>query len=447
MSTRRKSKQWTAAKDIPVVDGYDILVCGGGPAGIGAAVAAGRGGARTLLIERLNWVGGMGAGAARENWADTQNGSVFAELERRLTAIGKAKRRFDPQSHVNTMGRVAIHGETLKVAALQMVKEAGVDILFGAVVVGVKKEGDLVRGVIVGAKGGLFHVKAKVVVDATADGDVAAGAGAEYLKGDPGNGRLMHVNYYLKLKDVDLEKYEREKPSEETLLQWIGEALKSGKLHPPKGIFSPDAEFFPYHLPMRTLKLHYWEIEGVDCSDPFAVSKTLTDCQVASFEIVEFCRNRLPGYERCGIERVQDSLGVRESRRIVGQYTLTRDDVLSARKFDDGIAKACFFIDYHDSPPGQTVPYTLEFKKKFSPPQGDWYEIPYRCLLPKKVKGLLLAGRCVSADRDAFASLRVMATCMYTGEAAGAAAAMAVALKVSPHEVDGEKVRGKVVFD
>ncbi len=114
-------------------------------------------------------------------------------------------------------------------------------------------------------------------------------------------------------------------------------------------------------------------------------------------------------------------LGTRESRRLKGLYTLTVDDVLSASKFSYGIAKACFFIDFHDSPPGKTIPYDLQFKREHSSPAGDYYEIPYRCLLSEGVSALLAAGRCISADRPAMASLKVMSTCIYTGEEGGCA--------------------------
>ena len=139
-------------------------------------------------------------------------------------------------------------------------------------------------------------------------------------------------------------------------------------------------------------------------------------------------------------------MGTRESRRIIGTYVLTKEDVLNARKFEDGISRACFFMDLHDSPPGITTSqFTKQFVKANRPPAGDWYEIPYRCLVPKSVKGFLTAGRCISSDREANGSLRVMPTCMFTGEAAGTAAAMAIAEGLLPHELDGRRVRKKMM--
>ena len=443
MSDRQRTTMPSQAASL--LGEYDVVVCGAGPAGIGAAIAAARGGARTLLVERLSYVGGLGAHTRIYSWCDTQGGPIFDELEDRIGRLGKANRRFDPERHIYQRGRVTLHGETLKAVALRMIREAGADVLFGTTGTGPLMTDGTVAGVFVANKGGLFLINAPVVIDATADADIAAGAGAEFLKGDPEDGRLMHGNFMFDLGNVDGKRARRESLPEERLLERIADAHASGKLRAPRGAFRPQAENFPYHLPEHTLVLNYWELEGIDCSDPLAVSDLLVECQLIALQVVEFARGHLPGYESCEIARFWDVLGTRESRRIVGQYTVTRDDVLAARKFDDGIAQACFFIDFHDSPPGTTIPYDLEFKRANTPPSGDWYEIPYRCLVPEKIRGLLVAGRCISADRSALASLRVMPTCMFTGEAAGAAAALAIADGVLPHELDGREVRKRIL--
>jgi hypothetical protein len=222
----------------------------------------------------------------------------------------------------------------------------------------------------------------------------------------------------------------------------VNRAHREGRLHPPEGVYRPVAESFPYHLPEGQWALAKWEIEGVDPTDPVAVSHTLTECQLAALEVVLFCREHLPGFEGCRIARFPSLLGTRESRRIVGEYVLTGEDVLAGRKFADGIASAYFFMDLHDSPPGiTTAQFTNEYVMANRPPKGDWYEIPYRCLVPAQVQGLLVAGRCISSDREANGSLRVMPTCMFTGEAAGTGAAIAISEGMLPHEVDGRWVR------
>jgi len=433
------------ASRVAVADDHDVVVCGAGPAGLGAAIAAGRGGARTLLVEQLYHVGGMATSTPVNTWCDTQGGPILDELEARVDALGKARRLFQPNAHIYPKGRVSLGGETVKAVALRMVREAGVDVLFGTTAAGAVVEGGAVRGVVFANKGGLSLARARVVVDCTADGDVAAQAGARFERGDPDDGRIMHVNFMFQLRGIDGEAFQRDKPSDEDLVARIQDALAAGELHAPRGVFRPCAEAFPFHLPEGKLCLNSWEIEKVDPSDPQAVSDTLVECQLIALEVVEFCRRHLPGHERCEIARFWDVLGTRESRRLVGRATVTRDDLLAGRKFPDGIAQACFFIDFHDSPPGRTIPYDIEFKRRNTPPPGDWYEIPYGCLLPEGVGGLLVAGRCISADRSALASLRVMPTCMFLGQAAGTAAALAVDAGIPPAEVDGREVRRLVI--
>jgi len=433
--------------ELPSVGEYDVIVCGAGPAGLGAAIAAARGGAKVLLVERAFYVGGMSTATGINCWCDTPGGAIFDELEARVGKLGKASRRFDPQGYLWEKGRVTLHGETVKAVALKMVLEAGAEVLFGTVAARALVDSGSVRSVVLANKGGLSLACLRVVIDCTADADVAASAGARFLKGDPEDGRLMHVNFMFSLGGVDLEKAQREALPDERVVGLLREAHRRGELHAPHGAFRPRPEVFPYHPPEGCLILNYWEIEGVDASDPLAVSATVAECQVIALEVVEFCRGNLPGYEKCEISRFWDVLGTRESRRVVGLYELTREDVLAGRKFEDGVARACFFIDFHDSPPGRSIPYDLAFKRRNSPPPGDWYEIPYRCLVPESVQGMLVAGRCISADRSALASLRVMPTCMFTGQAAGTAAALAVAAGLKPHEVDAREVRARLLAD
>ena len=424
---------------------YDVVVCGGGPAGIGAAAASARNGARTLLVERLSHVGGVATGAFIYHWMDTPGGPIFDDLVKRLQEVDAAHWYYDPESH-RTPGRVQFCTETLKVVALKMLREAGVEILFCSMAESAWMEENRARGVWVANKGGRSRIEAPVVIDCTADGDLAASAGAHFLKGDPDDGRLQHVNFKYHLDGVDWSEFKKHEPAPEECLRLVRDAQNAGTLQAPSGVFRPPAELFPYYRDEGEWTLSKWEIEGVDSSDPLSISNCLVECQLAAFEVVQFCRRQLPGFEKCRISRFPDVLGTRESRRIIGDYVLTGDDVLSARKFEDGIARACFFIDFHDSPPGRTIPYSPEFKKANRPSAGDWYEIPYRSLVPKGIEGMLVAGRCISSEREAQASLRVMPTCLYTGAAAGTAAAIAARKGVLPREAEvGRLVRAALL--
>jgi len=426
---------------IPLAGAYDVIVCGAGPAGLGAALAAGRRGARTALLERMGAVGGLAVHSPVNTWCDTPGGRLFDELEARLAALGKVRRASHPDRHVYPRGRAVLEREALKLVAMEMLREAGVEVRLGTAFAQALTEGEQVTGVVVADKNGLAVLSAPVVIDCTADADVAASAGAECLKGDPEDGRLMHVNFMYEIVGADREQYAARQPATDDLLAMIAAAHASGELIAPPGCFRPRAATFPYHPDEDCLVLTSWEIEGVDCSDWAAVNALLGQCQVAALQVVRFARAHLPGYEHCGVGRVWDVLGTRESRRLVGQATLTGEDVLAARKFPDGIAQATFFIDFHDSPPGRSIPYTQDFRVSHAPPLGDWYEIPYGCLVPRRVTGLLVAGRCISAAREGLASMRVMPSCMFTGEAAGTAAALAVQRGCLPHQLDGRELK------
>ncbi|MCG3149120.1 MAG: hypothetical protein PCFJNLEI_02579 [Verrucomicrobiae bacterium] len=438
--TERLWRERTPAA-IPEAGVWDVVVCGGGPAGIAAAIAAGRTGARTLLIEQLTNVGGMNPGAHTNLCCDSPGGPIFIELEMRLAQIGHAHRTFRPERDLDKAGRVHLHGEMLKAVAMEMLLEAKVELRFGTFVSAAELAGNRVIGVIATGKGGARLFRAGVVVDCTADADVAASAGAPFFKGDPQDGRVQHVNYKPVLGGQKTEVFELQKPEPAVLREMARQAVAAGLLHPPTGIFKPMAECFPFDDRTGKMNFDYWEIANVDPTDAAAVSRTLAECQRAALEMIRFARQNLPGFEKAYIARFPALLGTRESRRIAGQYVLTRDDVLTGRKFADGIARACFFMDFHDSPPGSTTPYSIDFKRANRPPPGDYYEIPYRALVPREIEALLVAGRCISSDRSAHASLRVQPTCFFTGEAAGLGAAMAVKSGQLPGALDAGPIR------
>jgi FAD dependent oxidoreductase len=433
----------SVTENVPILDGYDVVVCGAGSAGLGAAVAAARAGARTLLVEQLGHLGGMATSANIGCFCDSPAGPVYAELIERLQSLDAGHWVPKPPRY-HAPGRMPYHGETLKLVAMDMVHGAGADVMLTTVVDSPYMLDSAVAGVFVANKGGRALVKANVVIDATADADVAAGAGAEVMKGDPDDGRLQHVNFRFTLDNVDIELFKRDGPARDELIAMLQEAHKDGRIRVPANIFRPHPKTFPWDTLSEELSTGYFEIEHVDASDPIAVNRTLCECHLATLDIIRFCRENLPGYEKCRVNPIQSILGTRESRRIMGGYVLAGADVINAHKFDDGIARASFWIDHHDSPPGITMPHTIEHIVSTRPAEGDWYEIPYRCLVPKGVRGLLVAGRCISCDRDAQASMRIMPTCMYTGTAAGIAAAMAGNMGVRPDELDGREVRRQI---
>ncbi len=399
---------------------YDVTVCGGGPAGVGAAVAASQAGAKTLLLEQLGHVGGMPTSADLVAFCDTMGGPIYDELITLLKKMDAGNYSYDPETH-HKPGRFRFHSETMKAAAMKMLLDSGAEVLLQTVATGAHMSGkNKVGGVNIANKSGCFFIKSKFVIDCTADGDIAASAGAKFMKGDPKDRRIQHVNFRYSIGGIDKDVFEKNSPPPKKIRRIFQNAIKKGEIVPPDNLFAPSAECFPYNSKKSQLSLAYWEIEKVDPSDALAVSKTLAQCHRAAFDVIKFCRKNLSGHENAKIAHLPATLGTRESRRILGDYVLTRDDVIKGRKFKDAVARANFWIDLHDSPPGQDfTTYSVEHKKNTRPAEGDWFDIPLRCLIPKGLKGILVAGRCISADREAQAATRMIPTCFYTGAAAG----------------------------
>jgi len=176
---------------------------------------------------------------------------------------------------------------------------------------------------------------------------------------------MQHVNYKWRMSGVDTQTAERDAGAPEKIAALARQEIAAERLRPPPGVVGPPAAAFPWNPVAGRLWLTYWEIEKVDPTDPVAVSRCLAACQVAALDVVRFCRTHVPGYENCRVEALPGLLGTRESRRILGKYVLTGEDVKAGRKFDDGIARCCFFADLHDSPPGLTMPDALSNMRRW----------------------------------------------------------------------------------
>jgi len=422
---------------------WDVIVCGGGPAGIGAAIAAARGGARTLLVEALQHLGGLATSHRLATMCDSPGGPIYDELMGRLMDLDSAWYRENPERYYPP-GRTGYRPEMFKAVAVEMADEAGVEMLLGTVAEAGWLDGGAVAGVHVVNKAGRSLARAQVVIDCTADADIAAGAGAPFVQGDPEDGRIQHCNFAWRIGGVDGERFKSDGPDAEELERLCRDAVAAGDITPPDAVFGIDPGAFPWSGNQQAIA-QSWELQHIDPTDPRQTSRALVQCQRAALQIVRVLRERVPGYEDCVIEKIATVLGTRESRRIVGGYTVTGEDVLNGAKFADGVVPAWFWLDLHDPEPGRSTPYPLEYVQANRPARGDWYEIPYRCLVPREPLGILVAGRCVSCDHAAQGSLRVMPTCMYLGQAAGTAAAWAAEAGVHPHELDGAALKRELM--
>ena len=406
----------------------DVLVAGGGPAGIGAAVAAARNGADVLLVEGANSLGGMASNGLVTTMLRVAGceGGIVREIWARLEVLDSA--------HVSGRG-AEVNASVFKLAALQIAREAGVRLLLHALAGEAITDGKRVLGARIAGKGGIQSVSARVVVDATGDGDLAASAGAAWEKGRE-DGSLQAVSLNFELAGVDRSAL----PTWDEFVKLSGQAIQDGAIDLPPYVkslhFGREHPFYPAGVTHFQLDL----ATGVDASDPESLTEGEAVCHERVLQIWRFLKERVPGFEDSAIVNVAAYLGVRETRRIRGERVLCDDDVLSARKFPDGISRGSFYMDVHD---GQTK--TPEYKASLAPPPGDFYEIPYGCLVPLDLDGLLVCGRCISTTRMANGSIRIQATCMNTGQAAGTAAALCVQRGVRPRDVSGAELRGVLV--
>jgi glycine/D-amino acid oxidase-like deaminating enzyme len=421
-----------------IADRYQVVVVGAGSAGSSTAISAARSGARTLLIDRLGFMGGTSTAVLDTFYAfytptpEPQRvvGGLGWEVVQRLTDAGVAFER--PNTYGAGTG-VTYDQETLKVTWERLALDAGVELLLHTWATGVRVEDGRVTGVRVWNKGGESWIGAEIVVDASGDADVAALAGARYE--DFGTtGRVQSLSTLFRLANVDIERAAQTKKAE--LWALMRSAAETGAYQLPR------LEGSWHRTPFAGIVMvHMTRVPNIDATDPVALTDAELEGRRQVREYHRFLRDRVPGFEASVIVGTSPSIGVRESRRVIGDYQLTRDDVLAARRFDDEIALCGAPIEDH-GPGGET-----DWQYVAGGGQGTVYGIPYRALLPAGLDGLLAAGRCFSATHDAHASARSMATCMAMGQAAGTAAALAVRGNSVPRALDVATLRERLQRD
>ena len=436
----------------------DVLVVGGGNAGCAAAIAAARNGARTLLVERYGFLGGTATASMVGPWMtfhagdDRIVGGIAEEIVERLAARGGSPGHVrDASDYVATI--TPFDPEIHKGLLFEMMAEAGVDLLLHAYFLeAVRDEHGIVLGARFATVAGPREERAMVTIDATADAYVAASAGVAVQQGDA-RGRVQPASLMFRLSHVDLAetaRYLREHPDqlrsslnidERTpqrltavagLYELWERARRRGDVKVPRELVSFFATPYPDEVTVNMTRVV--DIDPLDADD---LTRAEIEARGQVMELFAFFKRDVPGFARCRIAATATQIGIRESRRIVGLYTLTRDDVLTGRAFDDGIARSAYPIDIHNPSGSGTTTQRL--------PAGAAYEIPYRCLVPATVDGLLVAGRCISTTHEALASTRLTPTVMTLGQAAGTAAALAAASRVQPRAVDPAALRARLV--
>jgi hypothetical protein len=437
------------ARRVPVLLETDVAVVGGGTTGPLAAIAAARQGKRVVLIERFGSLGGNLTLGLNTKPSGALVGGLPLEIWNLARSVGGAG-----EDYVATVknGGVKIASpcdpEIMKVLLTRMCADSGVQILFETVVSAPVLDGKTVTGVIVESKSGRQCVAAKVVIDCSADADIATRAGAPYVLGSGSDDPVTQpVSMYFTMDRVDLTRLaEWARTSDDIPARAIPDSVAGLAYGLWLTGFNKSLRRFQDETGVRlqrdniTLKtadgrmyVNGTRVTGVDIFDPVQFTRAVLECYRQIEGVARYLRERVPGFEAARIETIAPVLGVRETRHIVGDYTLTAADSRNGTRFADSIAADASALDIHE-PRGADVDF------QGLPP----YEIPYRCLVPQQVEQILVAGRCISADHGAHARSRNMPACMATGQAAGIAAAVAINERVSVRNVSVAKVQRRL---
>ena len=418
---------------LPVAAEADVLVCGAGPAGIGAALGAARAGCRrVLLVEAGNAVGGVSTTGMMSHWTGSTESPLMEEICRL-----QSQSVLLPEGEVGKSDHFICH-EALKNAYLRLLDEAGVQLRLYTNVVDAIAEGGRVRGVVTESKSGREAIFAKVVVDATGDGDVAARAGAAFDMGREGDGVCQPVTLMFRLGGVDTARCIAPGSFETTVEVPAGEiqALARENLPPPAG----HVLLYRQHLPGE-MCVNMTNVTDIDGTDAAALTRAELECRRQMESIVAFLRRYAPGYEHCYVVASASQIGVRETRHFRTLHTMTGDDIVEARQFDDWIATRNHFnFDIHNT---RGAGLDANGAQAHFRAKGK-YTIPYRSCVPETLDGLLLAGRNIGGTHKAHSNFRVMPICLNVGQGVGIAAAIASARDLLPRDVPAADIQAEL---
>ena len=415
------------AKKLPIVKKADVIVAGAGPAGFAAAYSAAKNGADTILIEALGNVGGVSTSGLMSHWTGTANSKVYYEI---LDQCAKK---------IGCETTITIDPEILKTVYLEMLDDVGCAVRLYTTVSDVITENGCVKGVITESKSGREVILADAIIDASGDGDIAAKAGVPFIKGREEDGKMQPATLMFKVAGVDTDRAVFPGSFETTVDTSKGElqALARKILPAPAG----HVLLYRTTLPgvVTCNMTNCIDIDGTNTDD---LTKATIICRKQIPEIVKFLREYAPGYENCYVISSASLIGIRETRHFEGEYTITEEDICTARVFDDYVVKDAYFnFDVHNITGAGLDKTGVQHKFK----QKKGYTIPYRCLLPKSIDGLLLCGRNISGTHMAHSNFRAMPICAAIGEAAGAAAAIAVNKNIPVRNVTAEEIQ-KLIF-
>ena len=411
---------------LPVARSVDVLVVGGGPAGCAAAIAAAREGADTLLVEQFGFLGGMGTAGLVPAFCP------FSDREQIITrgvglAVLEDMKAGMPHLDADALDWVPINPERLKVVYERRVTDAGGRILFLTHFIdSVMGDDGQITSVIINNKSGLRRIGATVLIDCTGDADVALAAGVPCEKGDPATGELQPCTLCFVLAGIDNQRLQPWLWADGGQNLLLKPAIAAAKAAGDLDILEEAANVA--HQSTSTIGFNFSHVFDVDATNAEQLSHAHIEGRRLVSHLTNFVRKYLPGCEQAVLVSSGVQIGVRETRRIVGDYALMLDDYFARRSFPDEIARNAYYIDIHlskrawEQHQGKPIDWDAQ-THQYQP--GESHGIPFRCLVPRGAENLLVAGRCISTDRPVQGSTRTMPNCLATGEAAGCAAALA----------------------
>lgn len=419
-------------RQIPIKAEVDVLVVGSGPAGFCAALSAGRLGVKTMIIEQNGALGGIATSGLMSHWTGSSGSKVYKEILKRSAEIneGDFKDKITPY----------IDPEKLKTLMLQMLTEADVSIQLYTFASDVIMEGNCLKGVIVESKSGREAILAKVIIDASGDGDIAARVGVDFTLGREDDNKMQPATIMFKVGGVDYSRAVFLPSFESTYETEKGELQALAKKHIP----FPAGHVLLYKSTLPGIvTCNMTNCIGIDGTKADDLTKAEIMCRSQMDYIVKFLRRFVPGYENCYIISSASLMGIRETRHFEGEYKLNENDILASRVFADWVVRdASFNFDVHNIT-GAGLDKT-GVQKHF--PKIAGYTIPYRSLLPVKVDNLLLSGRNISGTHMAHSNFRVMPICAGIGEAGGIAAALAVKKGITPRQVEAGEIQKYLAY-
>lgn len=414
---------------------YDIIVIGGGIAGSAAALSAAREGRKVLLIEQSNALGGTAAGSLvipfmPYSYIDPQtkekiplSRGIFAEI---LEELRKCNSLYE---YTDLEFDTSFHEEYLKLILNRMLTKAGVRLLFHSYLIDAETQNGHIEGVTVANKSGKQAFCADYFIDATGDGDLAALSGCDFRLGREEDGLCQPMTLCFRVGNVDVDKYISEERAD--AIKLYKEYKAAGRI---KNVYEKILTF--RHPSKNVIHFNSTRIVKKNPIDAFDLTEAEIEAREQAFELFAFMKEHVPSFKDAILLSTAASIGVRESRMIEGEYTLTGEDLLNLTRFDDSIAAGNYDIDIHNPEGSGTTHHYFK--------AGEYYTIPYRCLTPKKTDNLLVAGRCISVTHEAQASVRIMPICFCTGEAAGIAAAVAANHKTNVKDIDIKELQQKL---